>query len=229
MDALVFLALCGVVGVVGTAAVLFAVYGIQLAADGLAYCVVEAGAAVLRWRRARRARLSRYVLLLALVAVGLSDSGCSVRYPADQLVLVTLDSAFSTHYIGGVAEGTLIAEGIRYWDVCSARLRTQQQIVDSDGPVAGVLHINRSEWDDSLFGDAAAGQYDTGSGEITMNAWALVQLPPYAIRTEAAHETGHAMGLAHVADRDAVMYYRLNADTEITNADAAEFFRATQR
>lgn len=227
VDSLLFLLLCGAVIVGGTIAVILVAYGIQIAADGLAYCAVEAGAAVLRWRRARRARLSRYVLPLALCAVGLSDSGCSVRYPADRLVLVTLDSAFSTHYVGGVAEGTLIAEGIRYWDVCGARLRTQQQITDADGPVVDVLRIDRSDFDASLWGTSEVGRYYDGG--ITLYSWALIQLKPDQLRTAAAHEAGHAMGLVHVADDTAVMFAHLTDDTQITDADAAEFFRATQR
>lgn len=165
-------------------------------------------------------------LLLAL------SSGCLRYYPGDgQLVLVTLDDAFYRNSITDTdgtqhVEADDIEQGLLWWNVVGARLRTKNQIELTDLlqiDKAPRLHISRSDTQTSLIGGGEAGQYDSLTGEVTLYAWAVIELDQAQLRCAAAHEVGHAMGLQHVADPEAVMYYALADRTGINDSDIAEF------
>lgn len=165
-------------------------------------------------------------LLLAL------SSGCMKYYPGNgQLVLVTLDTAFYQNSINDPdgsshVEADDIGQGLLWWDRVGAHLRTKDTIELTDLlqiDKAPRLHVSRSDSQTSLIGNSEAGQYDPLTGEITLYAWSIIEMDQPQLRCAAAHEAGHAMGLQHVPDPNAVMYYRLADRTGIDDYDIAEF------
>lgn len=171
---------------------------------------------------------------LGLWLVLLSTCGCLKFYPGDgRLVLVTLDDAFYHNSINDTdgsshLEADDIEQGLLWWNPVGARMRTKNQIELTDLlqiDKAPRLHISRSDTQTSLVGQGEAGEYDGLTGEVTLYTWAIIEMDQPQLRCAAAHEVGHAMGLQHVKDPDAVMYYKLADRSGINDSDIAEFTR----
>jgi hypothetical protein len=165
----------------------------------------------------------RALWLIALAACG----GCVTYYPGDgHLVIVELDPAFSEHVVqdsGGMmwTEAEAIGQGIRFWDSVGAHLRTRAQLTLDDNlqaQSAPVLQVFRN---DAIIGNEA-GDYEPMGGIINLYSISLATVAP-VVRDAAAHETGHAMGLGHVNEAAAVMYYYTHPSDGIKDGDCSEF------
>jgi hypothetical protein len=190
----------------------------------------------------------------ALIIVGLAVligivSGCNtagIVFPGNgQLVIVDIDPAIDTLAVttnegGQTTVGAMIRKGIRYWDVAGARIRTLDQILPTEqAEVANAPRllftgdISDAEAESDKASSVRTAQYEPGNGivRLLLRYWKLHNLDVrwqwWWVMT-LAHETGHAIGLAHVTEPDAVMYpdnTPLNARSNLAPADMAEWAR----
>ncbi len=189
------------------------------------------------------------VFVLALIGIVLIAAGCETQrivFPGDgQLVVVEIDPAIdklpvTTNEGGQLTVGAMIRKGIRYWDIAGGRLRTMDQLSlaeQAEAASAPRLVFTGDVSDAEVESDKAASvttaQYEYGTGvvRLLLRYWKLHDLDVHWqwwwVMT-LAHESGHAIGLAHVAEPNAVMFpdnTPLNARSNLAPADMAEYAR----
>ncbi len=191
-----------------------------------------------------------YLLLLlgtiAVFAVGCANYSVDrIVYPGNgETVIVDIDPELDACPLT-LADGTsttvgaAIRFGIRYWDATGACLRTADQLThEKVGANARRLHV----WSNDSAHDAgtnvathgeqlAAYRHNYGDVEVHLSRLQTQGLSDFywtQFVVTFAHETGHALGLDHVTDTDAVMYpnaTRGNARDDLADADLKEFTR----
>jgi len=189
------------------------------------------------------------VFVLALIGIVLLAAGCEthgVVFPGDgQLVIVEIDPAIdklavTTNEGGQLTVGTMIRKGIRYWDTAGARLRTTDQLSPAEQTETANAprlvftgDISDAEAESDKAANVRTAQYEPATGvvRLLLRYWKLHDLDVrwqwWWIMT-LAHESGHAIGLAHVTEPNAVMYpdnTPLNARSNLAPADMAEYAR----
>lgn len=144
----------------------------------------------------------RFLALLLLVG------GCRVVYPGDgQLVAVELDEALRPCATEALRIGT------HYWDEAGVQLRVREEL-PAGGRIAAKISVRGDACTD--LGDAVvhsgngtvaptpAAQYDLYGGNVYLFLKNWTDDMPGMAQT-IAHELGHAIGLDHVHEYDAVM------------------------
>jgi hypothetical protein len=162
--------------------------------------------------------------LLFLVAV---NAGCckKVVYDAGQPIHVALDAAFDqvVELEDGrqLQERELVLEGLRFWNVVGV------QVVE--GHDAAAVPIRRFPPD-----AVRDGEYHFDTGEIEIDVFWGAQIARWDVawlRTTAAHELGHALGLCwekHLAEDDAVMNAAPRPLDALSAADVEAFWSQAQ-
>lgn len=182
--------------------------------------------------------------VLGLILLVIVANGCSNRrivYPGDgSLVIVDIDADVDRTpvTVQGSANQTVgdaIRKAIRYWDQAGARLRTVDQLTDTDASsVPDAVHLTvTSQLDEAAIekGFDAFYNYDTGNIQLFLQRWATTDLTTrqwYWLVVTIAHEAGHAIGLDHVTDVNAVMYpddTNFNSRANLAPADMTEYAR----
>ena len=189
---------------------------------------------------------------LLIAALALFAAGCSrVVYPGDgRLVIVEIDPALDGCPVqledgSATTVGQIARAGIRYWDAAGARLRTADQLTAADQAEAGAAPRLRISGDScqeagadvtygtggSVIAPAGVAEYMLLEGVIRLHLrrWAVQHLSRgglVGIATTIAHETGHALGLNHVPEADAIMCATAAAARDdLALADFREFAR----
>lgn len=181
--------------------------------------------------------LAWVIFILMVLAYG---SGCSARVPGDgRLVLVLVDDGLASATLATTGDdgittydlsiGAAVRQGARYWDAYGAKLRAPEDALPEDGEPAATIRVVQASAVEELF-DESSSWYSTEDGNVHVpidrlsamtnggRAFRNHQLPAMY-----AHELGHALGLMHVANPDAVMYHVGAPDAALTDADKAEF------
>lgn len=175
--------------------------------------------------------------LVVVVAVG--GGGCRPSVPGDgRLVLVRVERSLATLPVqvvrddGALVTASLapyVADGMRYWDVVGARLRTVAQATATDGPVAAELDVVADSALERAC-DGAPAFYSALDGAVHVDREQLCArgdawYPEVELRALFAHEAGHALGLEHEPAGAGVMAQRCWLPA-LSGADVAQFERA---
>jgi hypothetical protein len=197
--------------------------------------------------------MSRYASPTLVIALFATIGGCSgcrpVVYPGDgRLVVVDVDPELDGCWLSladgkSLAVGSVVRRGIRYWDAAGARTRANDHAVDA-GVETAAPHL-RIRGDCSDAGLAAnqnadptisTAQYEPANGniELFLRYWVVRDVDEETLTSmcsTVAHEAGHAIGLDHVPEIDAVMSARRwwgHARIELSAADRGEWERVWQ-
>lgn len=191
--------------------------------------------------------------MLVLIA-GCGGCGNRIVYPgAEQLVVVdvapeleqcpvVLSAIPNVRSTMSTTVGNAVRDGIRYWDLVGAHLRTSDQLSPEEQANAAAAEHIRVHGDCSQLGTEAEKQYvsgtmlaeyhfSTGDIELYLRYWSVNYIDEKGWQwatMKMAHEAGHAIGLDHVSEPDAVMYPSNtdeNARADLAAADVSEYDR----
>jgi Matrixin len=149
-------------------------------------------------------------------------------YPGDGRLITVLPDESWGHRFVQLADGSLMPEvellraGAHYWDSVGARLRLPGED-PGEGRGGPYLPVHRS-------GESPdrAGWYQ-GDAVTIVAAWSpRGELSDQGVEyysTICAHEFGHALGMEHLPEGDAVMYYAPGRRPDLSEWDADQFFK----
>lgn len=178
-------------------------------------------------------------LLLLLLA------GCGrVVYPGNgHLILVEFDTDLDLCPITvgrdvPTTAGVLFRTGLRYWDAAGVRLRTEDQLLPSEYTEMANAPKLRVRGDTCKSAETkiaertknTLAQYNDEKGDIQifLRYWPITRLTPLGVEwfsSFMAHEAGHAIGLDHVAETNAIMNAVVGLRSDLSDADLQEHAR----
>jgi hypothetical protein len=154
-----------------------------------------------------------------LVLLAIAVAGCGRPFvPGDgRLVVVEPDARVEAAF------GAELERGVHYWDLVGAHLRTRGELVDPAVAIA-TLHVV-SDGTRDLSADPVLAWYSESDGAVHVP---IAELQALGIGTAElvallAHETGHALGLGHIAEGAGIMSPHVPPLPSLTQADGAEF------